>query len=163
MLNQITAGRTLLNFKFRFCESELFLDIYRHHHVGQKMFKDCLLQNLLSPSWILCLKFFLEFVHSHSRKFVNLSFWSGCQTFWSFLISKLWEKKTAFSSYSAGICLLKVNNEITVTISKICSKLTIKTPERYHWCRAGVFHVITANFEQISHIVLVFTLLNLKK
>ena len=36
---------------------------------------------------------------------------------------------------------------------EICPKLTIKTPERRHWNRFGVFIV---NFEQISHIVLVF-------
>ena len=40
----------------------------------------------------------------------------------------------------------------------ICSKLIIKTQERCH--RSGVF---IANFEQISHIRLVFPLLNLNK
>ena len=155
--------KNFVKFKISFLWKWTIFRYLQDHHEGQKIFKDCLPQNLLSPSWILCLKFFLKFVHSHSRKFVNLSSWLGCRTLWSFLISKLWEKKTAFSSYQAGIYLLKVNNEITVIISKICSKLTIKTPERYHWCRAGVFNVITVNFEQISHIVLVFTLLNLKK
>ena len=47
----------------------------------------------------------------------------------------------------AGIYLLKVNN-------RICSKLTIKTPER----RSGVFIV---NFEHISHFDLMFLLLTL--
>ena len=37
--------------------------------------------------------------------------------------------------------------------SKICSKLTIKTPERCQWRLSGVFIV---NFEQISHFVMVF-------
>ena len=32
-------------------------------------------------------------------------------------------------------------------------KLTIKTPERRHWCCSGVFFI---NFEHTSHIVLVF-------
>ena len=39
---------------------------------------------------------------------------------------------------------------------EICSKLTIKTPERRQWRRSGVFIV---NFEHISHLVLVFLLL----
>ena len=37
----------------------------------------------------------------------------------------------------------------------MCSKLLIKTPERLHWRRSGVFIV---NFEQISHIVIWFLL-----
>ena len=42
----------------------------------------------------------------------------------------------------------------------ICSKLTIKTPKQLQWCRCGFFIV---NFEQISHIVLVFPLLTKNK
>ena len=55
---------------------------------------------------------------------------------------------------SAGIYLFKVNNGNTRKMFEICSKLTIKTPERY-WRRSGVF---IDNLEQISHIVLVFSL-----
>ena len=65
---------------------------------------------------------------------------------------------TNFSSYPAGIYLPKVNNINTRTRCEICSKLTIKTPERRHWRRSGVFIV---NFEYISHLVLVFLLLTL--
>ena len=43
---------------------------------------------------------------------------------------------------------------------EICSKLTIKTPERCHWRRSGVFIV---NFEHISHLFLVFLLLTLSR
>ena len=57
--------------------------------------------------------------------------------------------------YPAGIYLLKVNNRNTRTRCEICSKLTIKTPERR---RSGVFIV---NFDHISHLVLVFLLLTL--
>ena len=35
-----------------------------------------------------------------------------------------------FAYFPAGICLLKVNNRNTRTKCEICSKLTIKTPER---------------------------------
>ena len=43
---------------------------------------------------------------------------------------------------------------------EIHSKLTMKTPEWRRWRRSGVFIV---NFEQISHIVLVFSMLTLNK
>ena len=43
---------------------------------------------------------------------------------------------------------------------EICSKLTIKTLERRQWRRSGVFIV---NFEQISHIALLFLLLTFNK
>ena len=46
------------------------------------------------------------------------------------------------------------------TTCEICSKLTIKTSERCHWRRAGVF---IGNTVQISLIVLKFWLLNLIK
>ena len=59
---------------------------------------------------------------------------------------------------SGGIYLLKVNNRNTRARCQIYSKLTIKTPERRHWCRSGVFIV---NFEHISHLVPVFLLLTM--
>ena len=59
-----------------------------------------------------------------------------------------------------GIYLLKVNNKNSRARCKICSKLTIKTPERRHWRWSGVFIV---NFEHISHLVLVFRLLTLNR
>ena len=55
----------------------------------------------------------------------------------------------------ASIYSLKVYNRNTITKCKICSKLTIKTPERCQWGRSGVF---TVNFEHIYHLVLVLTL-----
>ena len=45
--------------------------------------------------------------------------------------------------------MLKVSNRNTRTRCEICSKITIKTPERRHWRRSGVFNV---NFEHISHV-----------
>ena len=50
---------------------------------------------------------------------------------------------------TAGNCMFKVNNRNLRTKCEICSKLIIKT---------GVFIV---DFEHISHLVLVFLLLNL--
>ena len=78
--------------------------------------------------------------------------------------------------FQAGIYVLKVNNRNTRTsceicsnkdtrttplaLCEICSKLTIKTPERRHWRCSGVFIV---NFEHISHLALVFLLLTLNR
>ena len=59
-----------------------------------------------------------------------------------------------------GIYLLKANNGNTRTRYEICSKLTIKTPERRYWRCSGVFIV---NFEHISHLVLVFLLFNFEQ
>ena len=55
--------------------------------------------------------------------------------------------------------MFKVSSRNTRAWCEICSKLTVKTPERRHWRHSGVFVV---NFEQISHPVLVFLLLALK-
>ena len=57
--------------------------------------------------------------------------------------------------YPADIYLFKVNNSNTRTMSEICWKLTIETPERRHWSRCCSF---ISKFEQISYIVLVFLL-----
>ena len=43
---------------------------------------------------------------------------------------------------------------------EICPKFTIKIPERRRFRRSGIFIV---NFEQISHLVLVFLLLILSR
>ena len=65
-----------------------------------------------------------------------------------------------FGYFPAGIYLLKVNDRNSRTRCEICSKLTIKIPERRHWRRSGIFIV---NFEHILHLVLVFLLLTLNK
>ena len=65
-----------------------------------------------------------------------------------------------YPDLSAGIYLFKINNRNTRAICEICLQLTIKTPERRHWRRSGFFFF---NFEQISHIVLLFLMLTLNK
>ena len=56
--------------------------------------------------------------------------------------------KTEQQCIPSRIYLLKVTNKNTRTRRKICSKLTIKTPERCQWLCSGVFFV---NFEHILH------------
>ena len=71
------------------------------------------------------------------------------------IVMKKWKSKNRCNLlrlFPVNIYLLKVSNRNTKTRSEICSKLTVKTPER----RQGVFIV---NFEHISHLVLVFLLL----
>ena len=60
--------------------------------------------------------------------------------------------------YPAGNYTFKVNNKNTRTRCEICSKLTIKRPER--WRHSGVFIV---NFEHVSHLALLFLLLTLSR
>ena len=63
--------------------------------------------------------------------------------------------------YPAGNCMFKVNDRNTRTRCDICSKLTIKTPERCQWCRRCVLlltlNIVTpcssvsiVNFEQAN-------------
>ena len=47
--------------------------------------------------------------------------------------------------YPANIYLLKVNNRNTRKRCEICSKLTMKTPERRHWHLFLVFLLLTLN------------------
>ena len=57
---------------------------------------------------------------------------------------------------TASIYLLEVNNRNTRTSCEIYSKLTIKTPERPHWLRSGVFIVnFEHNFSSCSSISIV--------
>ena len=57
-----------------------------------------------------------------------------------------------------GFYQLNINNRNTRPRCEICSKLTIKTPERRQWRRSDVFN---GNFEHTSHAFLVFLLLTL--
>ena len=59
-----------------------------------------------------------------------------------------------------AITCSKLNNINTRTRCEICSKLTIKIPERHQWRRSGNFIV---NFEHILHLFLVFLLLTLSR
>ena len=72
---------------------------------------------------------------------------------------RLCEIRVTQGKTQAGIYLLKVNNRNTRAGCEICSKLTIKTPERCQWCRSGVFIV---NFAHTLHLVLLFLQLTLK-
>ena len=56
--------------------------------------------------------------------------------------------------------MFTVNNWNPRAVGEICSKLTIKTPERRYWRHSSGF---ICNLEQVSHIVLVFPLLTLNK
>ena len=68
-------------------------------------------------------------------------------------------QKCKMHSQSAIVCS-KLTIENTRTRCEMSSKLTIKTPERRQWPCSGVFIV---NFEDISHLVLVFLLLTLSR
>ena len=56
--------------------------------------------------------------------------------------------------------IFKVKNRNTRTRCELCSKLTIKTPERSQWRRSAFF---IDNLEHITHLALVFLLLPLSR
>ena len=62
--------------------------------------------------------------------------------------------------FPAGNYMFKVNNRNSKTGCEICSRLTIKTPERHHCGRSGVFIV---NFDHISHLFVVFLLISFSR
>ena len=81
-----------------------------------------------------------------------------CLYVFLFMHFRVYYKNLISGAIPVGLYLLKVNNRNTRTWCEICSKLTIKTTERRHWRRSGVFIV---NFEYVSHLVLLFLLLTL--
>ena len=72
------------------------------------------------------------------------------------------DRNVTFSKigYLSGNYMFKVNNRNTRIRFGICSKFTIKIPERRQWPRSGVFIV---NLEHISNLILVFLLLTLNR
>ena len=89
--------------------------------------------------------------------------WLYCE-FWTKVVYFLGILKTTLNMFLSdvpgNILLLKVNNRDYRKRREICSKLAIRTPERRHWRRSGVFIV---NFEYILHLFLVLQLLTLNK
>ena len=79
----------------------------------------------------------------------------------SYIVFRYLPKWTlVFARIPAGNYMFKVHSKNSRTKFEICSKLTIKIPERRQWCRSGIFVV---NFERISHLVLLFLLLTLSR
>ena len=56
--------------------------------------------------------------------------------------------------FTANIYLFKVNNRNTKKRCKICSKLTIKTPEQGQWRCSGV-SIVNLNFTPFSSVCIV--------
>ena len=90
---------------------------------------------------------------NYSLKFV---LWSCSDEIWDFVKLQAQVLQVQFHSAPlqlpgkgldpADYYMFKVNNKDTRARCTICSELTIKTPERSHWRRSGVFIV---NFERI--------------
>ena len=71
-----------------------------------------------------------------------------------------WSRADHWRPNPTGKFIFEVNNRNTRTKCQICSKLTIKTPERRQWHRSSHFII---NFEHISHLVLVFFIVNFEQ
>ena len=117
--------------------------------------KNSYLPNLIFLSMSLQIRIYMFFVfiriHSTQGVVVRTAFkitFMNKAVMTSKVFKSEWSQKVSLVKhlrlYPASIYLLKVNNRNTRTRCEICSKLTIKTPERRH------------NFELISHLVLVF-------
>ena len=104
---------------------------------------------------------------AQKMKFSSKNFFSKCGQIrrklrlWSHLLKKSLMENFIFCAvtqcrpqYPANFYMFKINNGNTRKSCEICSKLTIKTPERRR--RSGAFII---NFEHILHIFLVFLLL----
>ena len=92
-----------------------------------------------------------EFYHETITS-LQIMFLKSCN-----VVTKCWNKVASVLRRfcPASNYMFKVNSRNTRTKREICSKLTIKTPERPQWRYSGAFIV---NFEHISHLVLVFLL-----
>ena len=98
--------------------------------------------------------------------FILKVFHEGCSfNRYLYLQNPLKESQGEFTSLSkvrarnlAVTYLLQVNNRNPWKRCEICSKLTIKTPERHQLHHSGVFIV---NFEHTSYLFLVFLYLTL--
>ena len=97
-------------------------------------------------------------IHTSTRQVCNENLRQFAEFVYDTVIIKLiWNTNRC---YPANIYLFSVNIRSTRKRCEICSKLTIKVSERRQWCRSDIFIV---NFEHISHLFLVFLLLNLNK
>ena len=109
-----------------------------------------------------------------SREILVRKLWAKCSqpirlqnSFKCIISRKKWKIKLIFLhidehkvSYKLTLLfLVGVVRHLHRTRCKICSKLTLKTPERRQWRRFGVFNV---NFEDISRLLL-FLLLTLRR
>ena len=112
---------------------ENYLGIYNVLHLGERY------SNLSTILKYLCLK--QQTVYKKHLVFIYNSFWFRKPLYWANLNANY---------------MFKVIKRNTRARCKICSELAIKTPERRHWGRSGVFIV---NFKLISHVVLGFLLL----
>ena len=111
------------------------------------------------------LVFLPHFLHDFFKKntkflyLVAFTSWDiGRYVYSNYLLTRLGRQK--LSNYPANIYLFKGKNTNTKKRCEICSKLTIKTPERCQWRISCIFIV---NFEHIGHLSLVFLLLTLNK
>ena len=118
-----------------------------------------LLSAFYAFSFLCCCQSFLELV-SHICKILKIGWQPG-----NYRITRMrnsWftsEFHSWWVNSPTGNYMFKVNNRNTRRSCEICSRLTIKTPERRRR-RSGIFIV---NFELILQLALVFLLLTLSR
>ena len=80
----------------------------------------------------------------HVIYFLNFNIFYLSQSFYSSNHLEVWNHLLHNGYKSSRYVLFKVNNRKARAICEICSKLTIKTLERRHWCSSGVL-LLTLN------------------
>ena len=115
----------------------------------------CFWQLLIWLFWCHVREFFKNQIFERPQEDLN----SGSFSCNIKVIFRTWKKVKVPATLKTVIDLFKVNHGNTGATDEICLNLTMNTPELRYWRRVGVFF---NNFEQISHIVLMFLLLNLK-
>ena len=92
------------------------------------------------------------FVHTFVGSEISKELISSRKCLYVFLFMhfRVYYKNLISGAIPVGLYLVKVNNRNTRTRCKICSKLTMKTTERRHWRRSGVFIINLVYFTPCS-------------
>ena len=139
----------------------VFMDIFIVFNTFRKLILKC--TSLFSKNTFKSPKF-QNIFDKKIERIKCISFWTTAEVDLG-LLQHLRRKKTLLwlhtHACTQGNYMFKVNNRNTRTKCEICSKLTIKMPERPQTRRrSGIFIV---NFEHISHLVLLFLSLTLSR
>ena len=107
------------------------------------------------PLWCLVTYLFWKWVKNLNKKVQNAALYTIMNE-WRLISMSAWIVRIrSVINNPAIIYLFKVNNISTRKRCEICSKLTLKIPQRCHWRCSSVFYV---NFENIPYLFILFSI-----
>ena len=113
--------------------------------IQDRVLRFCWIMKILVENWIkIC--------------YFNEAFLKKIQYYQS--LYQMTQRDSVEAACPFSIYLFKDSNGKTRTMCEICLKVTIRTPERRHWCCSGVFII---NFEHILHIALYFSIVDFEQ